>query len=178
MLVHLLSMAHILLARTNRKPAIDINKVFRAKYQFPDGSEPDGNYETYMKIYAQADDIPIILEAGKGVGTDDQYPYYGITLNGSKGKIEIFCGTEKTDPYLRVAVDSRSYIQYTFVDSGVGYAGTLFNFLLKVYGSNKYFGVTSQERFDSAVASVETIEQALSKSEDIPLLSYPIGEKL
>jgi predicted dehydrogenase len=112
---------------------LKLDDVRLARYRFPPGhpeypgKEALGKDETYIAMRGRAGKTRVRVDGGKGV---DRI-YYGVTLVGEKGELEVFVGSETHDPYVRITQNGKTLL-YRFPKSGVGYARTFLDFLLLI----------------------------------------------
>ena len=119
--------------------------------------------ETYGWIKGRVGDIEFYVDSGKGVGR----VYYGITITGDKGSVEVFVGTETLDPYIKVTHKDSSVDMYRFSKGSLGYKRTFLDFMLFLHGSKKHDGVGLDTRMSAAMHSLEVVGKAYKKSEGI-----------
>jgi predicted dehydrogenase len=166
--VHVLALIEMLL-NENRASLADAHVVeaIKARYLDPKGTPTPGapTIETYLwmklSVMLAGREIEILADGGKG--TDDHY--YGVTITGKRGRIEIFTGTEKAEPYVKLTMfdelggRAQEHV-HTFKGGGVGYKGIWHNFLLQVYGEKKTTGLSLAQRLRATTQSVRLIAEA------------------
>jgi predicted dehydrogenase len=171
MLVHLIALVDTLLQKLGQNQAAVVDKVVLGRYETGKAQQRTEEAETYMWLKAHLGDMELLMDAGKGV--DDLY--YGITIKGENGSIEIFIDPEEySPPYLKVDTSDSSVI-YRFKGWGLSYSGTFLDFLLFLYGSEKRRGVDLTQRLSATINAVCLVSEAYKKHKE-PLVSYKLGE--
>lgn len=169
-LPHLGAITHNLLQRLGVTEKMQVRQATLGKYITDSGEPLIGEGETYMNVHGQVGNILFSLEGGKGVDTI----YYGITLEGTKGVVEIMNGTDEYPPYVQIIPKEGSTQVYTFPTGGVGYEGLLLDFMAFVYGSDVHCGASIHERLEASVNAVRVIRDAyIIASPEV--ISYRIG---
>lgn len=169
-LVHPIALADRFLHAFGIKDRVEIEEVVRGRYVDEKGQQPPGKEETYMYFRGKAGDVEVIIDGGKGT---DKY-YYGVSLKGTDGIIDICTGTRTVDPYIHVIRKKQNQL-YTFAGEGVGYGGTFFDFLLLLYGSKKSCFTELPERQRIGINSIQYMKEAYAQSSEC--IVYELGKE-
>ncbi|GEM_PF-4299829 len=153
--VHPLAMIDVFLRELTGSGLEDarINRVFRGRYKEPD---PGGSAETYFNVHAEVNGIKIHVDAGKGIGGLEgggekiDFPYYGITIVGKKGKLECCIGTQYHDPYIFSSIKDSRPTLVVFKDGGLGYESVIGDFHLSMLGALNRPQTSVSKRVNSA----------------------------
>lgn len=178
-LVHPLAMAEAVLSKKGLSlKNAKVTKVILSRYANPrTGQPPPGNEtcETYGWAESKIGDIDIRVDGGKGIDTI----YYGITVTGKKGSVEIFVGTESYDPYVRITRNDGTSDLYVFPGGSLGYRRTFLDFLLLLHGSNKHDGVDLGTRLSASTNTVELVGKIYEYAEKngVNKEPYDLGER-
>lgn len=151
-----------------------VTDAFLGRYVDPaTGREAPGKAETYLWLKAQAGDVELRVDSGKGIDT----VYYGFTITGEKGKIEVMIGTEEYDPYIRVTLNDGTQELYTFKEGGLGYGRTFLNYLLLLHGSNHQSGADLKTRLTATTSSAELVGKAyrFAHEHGKEIAKHPLG---
>lgn len=138
------------------------------------GNDPSRGVETAFWCKGRIGDVPLFCDCGKGVeGT-----YYGATVVGENGSVEICAGTEEVDPYVRV-VDPTGTIVYRFENGQIGYGRTWLDYLALIYGG-RTSGLSLQQRLDACTGAVEVVGKAYAvhASSGSRLVHHEVGQPL
>lgn len=164
-LVHPFALADKLLTACGITDVILIEDVVCGRYN----ENLPGTEETYMYVEGRAGNASIYIEGGKGV---DEH-YYGVSLTGEHGRIDICTGMEGCDPY--ISIQNQENKIYSFPNQGIGYRGTFFDFLLLLYGSSESCYTSLAERLKAGVNSVAYMKEAYAKKKEC--LIYTVGQR-
>ncbi len=177
-LVHPLAMAEAVLSKKGLSlKNAKVTEVVLSRYVNPKTDQPPpGNEtcETYAWAKGKIGDIDIRVDGGKGLDT----VYYGITVTGKKGSVEIFVGTESYDPYIRVTRNDGTSDLYVFPGGSLGYRRTFLDFLLLLHGSDKHDGVDLETRLSASTNTVELVGKIYehARKDRIDITQYNLGE--
>ncbi|MDP3988243.1 MAG: hypothetical protein Q8P80_03810 [Candidatus Levybacteria bacterium] len=169
-LVHPLALADKLFDALGIVDPIQIEDVVCGTYEDLT-EELQTEEETYMYVKGRAGNVAVYIDGGKGVSQ----LYYGVSLTGEYGTIDIFTGTENCDPYINIQ-NSENKI-FTFPNKGVGYEGTFFDFLLLLYGSSESCYTSLPERLKAGINSINYMKNAYSKAKKKECVVYKLGEE-
>lgn len=135
---------------------------------------PNRTVETASWSRGHIGDIKLLTLCGKGLDST----YYGITVVGEHGSVEVFVGTEEVDPYVKITIGDQVEI-YHFENGQIGYGRTWFDFLTLVYGGQPN-GYSLETRLEACAASIDLVGQAykLHKAQGGALIPYTIGNSL
>lgn len=157
-LVHVVALIDHTLKRLNVVDPMQILEAQKYRYSDPNGPLLKGQ-ETYMWVRVEAGGIPIYFDGGKGTGDH----YYGMTITGELGSIEIFTGTDKEDgccPYIQIG-QFDTYNCQVIPNGGLGYIDLTREFINLVYGiSNTGRNYSLQDRADRTLSAVEIMKEA------------------
>lgn len=130
--------------------------------------------ETAFWCRGQIAEVTLLCDCGKGV----EHTYYGTTILGTKGTIEVFVGTEEMSPYVRVK-DPTGTVVYQFEHGQIGYSNTWLDYLILVYGG-QIPGLSLRDRLDACSEAVEIVAKAYAWHQRAgkPLLIYRAGDSL
>ena len=111
--------------------------------------------------------IEIYVDNGKVAGVKDYF--YGFTIEGTRGKIEVSVGTEITPPYIKVTPwfspeEPMESVLLEFKKGGLGYTRTFLDFVLAIYGSQASSGATVGARFQATTGAVAFVGQGYART--------------
>lgn len=171
-LVHVVALIDQTLKRLNVTDHLRVLEAQRYRYVDRNNPLPEGE-ESYMWARAKAGGIPIYFDGGKGTGDH----YYGMTITGQEGSIEIFTGTDGEDrccPYVQIKQPGNHQCQ-VIPDGGLGYKDLIREFMTLVYGiSNTNGNYSLQDRADRTLSAVETMRDAYTVA-GANFRSHPLG---
>ncbi len=135
------------------------------------GNDPLRTVETAFWCKGRIGDVELLCDCGKGV----EDTYYGVTIVGQNGTIEICVGTEEVDPYVRVT-EPKGTTVYRFENGQIGYGRTWLDYLLLLYGGQPK-GLGLQQRLDACTGAVEVVGNAyaLHTKCGSPLIHHEVG---
>jgi len=132
-----------------------VSNVFLGCYDPRPATAPAGAH-TYFWMQGQVGNIPLYVDGGKGVDTI----YYGITVTGSQGSVEVFVGTGDHPPYVKVShADGRAEL-HAFPGGSLGYKNVWLDFLLLLNQSQRAVGGDLGMRLDATTGAVQAVGRA------------------
>lgn len=110
--------------------------------------------ETAFWCRGSVGEIDVLADCGKGMNST----YYGMTIVGERGEVEVFVGTEFCDPYLRVTIDGETTL--TIFEKGqIGYGKTWLDFVACM-ARQPIDGYSLQQRADACLGAVSVVDKA------------------
>ena len=152
-----------------------VSNVFLGCYdpRPPAATAPAGAH-TYFWMQGQVGNIPLYVDGGKGIDTI----YYGITVTGSRGTLEVFVGTGDHPPYVKVThADGRAEL-HVFPGGSLGYKNVWLDFLLLLNRSQRAVGGDLGMRLDATTGAVRVIGRAQQwvTEHGVAVQGYPKGQ--
>lgn len=185
--VHLLTPMGVILKRNGDKNLanLEVNRVVLGRHPgAPEPTEYGTPVETFGWMGARARDIPIVIECGAGIGRAD---YFGFTIVGEQGTIEIRTGSGDEDPSINATWTEngkKRHYRRQFPNSDVGYVGMANDFAAFLKGQTEITpsGISLKERQQNTLGAVFVIEKAYSmaprdeSAHAFQMAEYEIGD--
>jgi len=173
-LVHLLALISSLIDKLKIDHQIRVTKAKKFQYRDILGNPPPGSEETYMWIQFFVNNLPICIDGGKGTAGH----YYGLSLIGDTGSLEIFTGTDGAqaqDPYVKLSASGKADQKWLFPHGGIGYSGIFREFLQLIYHHRPNKSTYSLfDRFQATLFALKVMQQAYEIADRSPTI-YPLG---
>lgn len=169
MAIHSLAMIdRFLMAGLNKGfSTANIQTAFFGKYNDAITTKYPG--ETYYNTHLNVDGINIYADGGKGVGgleggrNENPFPYYGITIVGERGQIEVFAGSEKYRPYISITYNDKSGSEDKLIQlpiDGLGYEALIGDLSLAAHKATLFTHDPNSEIFQGLSNRLHTMTRA------------------